>query len=92
MHLKYNFETMKLDDWTVAVPVGDSASLFQGVVKLSETANIMFNLLKNETSIDKMADELAKQFAVPKESLYADVSRFIGDLEAKGLLDNENDN
>ena len=92
MRLKYDFETMKLDDWIVAIPVGENASKFQGVVKLSETATIIFELLRNVTSFEEIVDELSKQFDAPKEVITKDVTRLIEDFTEKGLLDNENDN
>lgn len=92
MRLKYDFETMKLDEWIVAVPVGDSASEFQGVVKLGETANVIFELLRKETSYEQLVEELANQFDAPKDVLAADVKKLIDDFTEKGLLENENDN
>ncbi len=91
MRLKYDFETMQLDDWIVAVPVGESASEFQGVVKLSDTAAVIFELLKKGVCFEEIVDELSRQFDAPREVLAKDVTRLIEDFTEKGLLENEND-
>ena len=59
--LKYTFENMELDDHIVAVPVGDGAQAFRGVVKLNESAAEIFELLKHETTEEEVIAELKKR-------------------------------
>lgn len=61
MKLKYAFETMELDDHIVAVPVGEGAKEFRGVVKLNESAAEIFNLFREETTEEKVVTELQKK-------------------------------
>lgn len=60
--LKYMFETMELDDQRVAVPVGDGAQDFKGVIKLNESAAEIFELLKQETTEDAVVAKLRKKY------------------------------
>lgn len=87
MHLKYQFEMMELDDRVVAVPVGDGADEFHGVVKLSETAAFIFNLLKNDISENEIIDAMEKEFDATRCMLASDVRACIEDFTKKGLLE-----
>ena len=61
MKLKYQFECMNLDDRVVAVPVGEDAQKFQGVVRLNESAAEIFDLFREETTEEAVAAELKKR-------------------------------
>lgn len=61
MRLKYTFENMELDDRVVAVPVGDGAQEFRGIVKLNESAAEIFDLLKDETTEAAVIAELIRR-------------------------------
>ena len=86
MKLKYKFEMMSLEDQMVAIPVGEEAGEFVGVVKLNETAAFIFNLLKDETTEETIIDALDKVYNVPREKLTNDVRRAINEFQEKGLL------
>jgi len=60
--LKYEFENMELDDRIIAVPVGQDAKKFRGVVKLNESAVEIFELLKQETTEDEIVSVLEARY------------------------------
>lgn len=62
MRLKVTFECVELDDHIVAVPVGEGAQNFRGVIKLNETAAEIFDLLKDETTEEAIITELNKRY------------------------------
>lgn len=86
MHLKYAFDTMELDELTIAVPVGENVSQFRGVIKLNETAAYILKLLKNEISEEEIVKALEKEYDVPHELIIEDVKRYISEFEKRGLL------
>lgn len=86
MRLKYTFETMELDDQTIAVPVGDIAGEFSGVIKLNTTALYVFNLLREDNTADAIIERMSEEFDVPKSVLASDVHNCIELLDQKGLL------
>lgn len=86
MHLKYTFETMELDDRSVAVPVGPGANDFHGILKLNETAVFILNLLKNEITEEEIVEAMEKEYNVSRDVLAADVHRYVSDFMEKGLL------
>lgn len=87
MRLKYQFETMELEDQTIAVPVGEKANEFHGVVKLNETSAQLFQLLQSETTEEKVVDTMADMYNVSRTAITADVKKFIDELTEKGLLE-----
>ena len=86
MRLKFQFETMKLDDRIVAVPVGDNVNEFRGVVKLNETSAYIFDLLKDETTEEKIVDAMEKEYDADRSVIARDVKKIIAEFEEKGLL------
>ena len=86
MKLKYEFEMMSLEDKMVAIPVGEEAIEFAGVIKLNETAAFIFNLLKDETTEEAILDALENEYDAPRERLIDDVRKIINEYREKGLL------
>ena len=86
MKLKYTFETMELDNETVAVPVGADAQDFRGVVKLNESALEIFNLLKEETTEEAVIAALQQRYGNDPEipGFVADMVRY---LTGEGVLE-----
>lgn len=86
MHLKYTFDTMELDDRIVAIPVGEGANGYHGVIKLNETAAFIFELLKKETTEEEIVKILEEKYDAARDTLAEDVHKFIMEFEEKGFL------
>lgn len=50
MKLKYDFTIMDMGDETVAVPVGDNADQFHGMIRLNAAAAEILELLREDTT------------------------------------------
>ena len=86
MQLKYTFEVTKLDDYTIAVPVGNNIDGYAGVIRLNETAAFILDLLKEETSEEAVVEAMEKEYDAPRAILESEVKRFIKDFAEKGML------
>lgn len=86
MRLKYQFETIELDGNTVAVPVGEYAEEFHGVLRLNETAIFIFDLLKEEISEEAIVEAVEREFDAPREKIEKEVHEFVQEFHEKGLL------
>ena len=84
--LKFLFETIELDGSIIAVPVGEHASQFHGVIKLNETGAALLEMLKNDVSEEEIVQALSSQFTVPAETVSEDVHQFISLFQEKGVL------
>lgn len=86
MQLKCNFEVMEFDSQKIAVPVGENANEFHGVIKLNETAAFILEQLKEEASVEAIVEALKAEYDAPQELLEADVRKCIEEFTNKGLL------
>lgn len=86
MKLKYHVEIMELDDQTIAIPVGEKALGFNGVIKLNETASFILRLLENDVSEETIVDALKKEYEIDSGDVISDVRRIIEELNRRGML------
>ena len=86
MKTKFSFEVMDLDDGMVAVPVGEGANHFHGVLKVNETAVSILKLLEKETTEEAIVDELLKEYTGNKEQMTGYVHEFVQKLIEEGIV------
>ena len=86
MHLQYQYETMKIRDIVVAVPVGDGTENMKNVLRLNRTAAAIFDLLKEETSEEQIVESLMTRYDVSKETLEHDVHMYIEEFRKRNLI------
>lgn len=87
MKSKYTFEKMELDGQIVAVPVGENASDLHAVLNLNEEAMRILELLKEETTEDKIVEQLLKEYESTEEELKPMVHTYIEKLIEEGLIE-----
>ena len=88
MKLKYNFVTNKVADRIVAVAVGDDAQKFNGFIKMNDTGAFIFNMLRNDVTVDEIADAMKREYdGVSDDELRLTVSRFIDNLRESDVLE-----
>lgn len=86
MKLKYEFETTELGDEIIAVPVGDNAMNFKGVLNLNGSAAAILKCLKEDTTVEKIVSSLMEEYEGGKTELTASVEKFTAKLRSEGLL------
>ena len=86
MHLQYQYETMKVRDIVVAVPVGEGTENMKNVLRLNRTAAAIFDLLKEETNEEKIVESLMTRYDVSKETLEHDVHMYIEEFRKRNLI------
>ncbi len=86
MRLKCLFETVEVEGQKFAVPLGECGEGFHGVVKLSSTADEIFQLLQEETDEESIVNSLSERYDVSREVLVTDVHSIVEKLKSKGLL------
>lgn len=62
MKLKYNFVVNEVAGNMVAVAVGDDVTKFNGFIKMNKKGAEIFELLKTETTVDTVVEEMAKLY------------------------------
>lgn len=85
MKLKSEFISYNSNGSTVLIPTADAN--FSGVVKGNSIMGEMAELLKDDTTEDKMINELHARFDAPDGVIESDVKKFLDALRSIGALD-----
>lgn len=87
MKLKYNFVINQVADQMVAVPVGDDLGEFNGFIKMNDVGADIFDLLKEDTTVEKMIEDLKVKYAdATEEEIRENVVAFTDKLKESGVL------
>ena len=86
MKLKYEFIIRELGDRYVAVAVGENAEEFSALVKMNKSGKIMMEMLKEDTTEDKMVAQLMEKYEGTEEFFREQVQKFVGGIRNSGAL------
>ena len=90
MKLLYNFEIMDMGDKFVAVPVGEGASKFHGMIRMNQDAAEMLQLIQEHRSPEDVLKELMQRYPdAEKDDLDLALCNFLNQLIVEGILDPE---
>lgn len=87
MKIKNDFIVKEISGSTVVIPVGNRVADFNGMLKLNETGVFLFNLLKNDTTIDVLVQNLVDEYEVTKEKANEDVITFVNKLKEADIIE-----
>ena len=87
MKLKYTFTTVNMGEEIVAVPVGDNAQEFHGVLKINDVAKDILEQLKEDTTPDKVHKYLKEKYPESTDKEIGEtLVEFLNQLLREGLL------
>ena len=86
MHLKDTYEIMEIEGQSFAVPLEENEESAGCVIKLSETAEEIFSMLREDVSEEQIIKAMLQRYDVSEEILAADVHATIEKFRQKGLL------
>lgn len=87
MKLKYSFEKMDLDDYIIAVPVGDGAQDFRAAIRLNSSAAEIFDLLQTDTSEEEIVSTLVERHEDDSAEVALFVHEFIEGLKKAAIIE-----
>ena len=85
MKLNKNFLTHNVDGESLLVPT--SAADFSGIVQGNKTLGAVLELLKTDTTEEKLISALRARFDAPEGIIERDVVRALSELRRIGALD-----
>ncbi len=85
MRLRSDFITQDIDDVRFIVPVGNES--FSGLVKGNKTAAFIVDLLKEDTTEDKIVDAMCAKYNASREEIASDVSMVLGKLRSINAIE-----
>ncbi len=84
MKLKSNFITHTSGNEQLMISAGGD---FNGMVRSNSTAAEIIDLLKSETTREKIIDTMAERYEVEREILERDVDKVLASLRGIGAID-----
>lgn len=87
MKIKEGFVTREIADTIVAVPTGKLVNEFQGIIKLTQSAKFIWDLLQEDTTIEKLIDALVQKYELERDTAKADVERFVNNLKSANIIE-----
>ncbi len=87
MKLKYKFVVKSVAGKAVAVAVGNDNAAFNGMIKLNETGEFIFNMLNGAgTTVDEIVAATVAKYEIDESTAAEAVKSFVANLEANGLI------
>lgn len=84
---KNGFIHRKIANQDVLISVGSGIADFNGYILLNSTASFLWDMLKEERSIQELSEAVVHEFEVSPEEAKTDVNEFILMLVDKGMLE-----
>ena len=72
---------------TVAVPVGQTARDFNGMILLNDVSKVLWEALSRGATPEEMTDTVTQLFTVSREEATADIMEFLDKLRRVQLLE-----
>lgn len=85
--VKDGFVLRKIGPQVMAVPVGKLTSEIHGMIALSESGALLWNLLLEGADKDKLVDALLEEYETDRQTADTDVDKFINGLKEQGALE-----
>lgn len=85
MRLNKDFITHDTGTESLLVPLGGAA--FSGMVRGNKTLGAILELLKEDTTEEKIAAAMAERFDAPEETIKKDVHKALEELKKIGAID-----
>lgn len=85
MKLKNDFITQTIDETQFLIPVGSES--FNGIVRSNKTAAYIVDLLKEETTEEKIIDALCARYDASREVITTDVRKILDTLRSINALE-----
>ena len=87
MRIKDNYVLREVANQNIVVPTGKETLKFNGMINLNNSGKYLWNLLKEEKTIDQLVNALMDKYEVTKENAIKDVNEFISVLKKHNFLE-----
>ncbi len=91
MKLNEGFVVQKIGDNFYAVSVTKNSAVGNSMIKLNETAHLMWEKIEDGFSVDKIAEAITLEYNIDKETALKDVMSFCEQLGKVGILEGINE-
>ena len=86
MHVVKGFRIREVVNEIIAVPVGEAANIFSGIISLNDVGRFLLEQLTADHTEKSLVEALCEEYEVEPEIAEADVKDFVEHLRNAGLL------
>lgn len=86
MRILDGFCVREVMDETIAIPTGQAAKQFSGIISLNPVSRFLFERLATEQTEESLVASLLKEYEVDAQTAAADVAEFLSKLREHHLL------
>jgi len=86
MRLSPDFEIIQMTDEYMAVPIGQKADEFHGVIVLSETAYFLLSNIKEPKTKEEIVALITENYNIDSDTAKADIDNVLGTLLETGII------
>ena len=87
MKLRGEFIVRSLSDDIVAIPVGQTALEFNGMILLNDVSKVIWECLGEECQLSQLVSAVTDAFEVDPREAEADILEYLSKLRESGLLE-----
>ncbi len=87
MKLRGRYVVRQVMNDIMAIPVGEAALNFNGMILLNEVSKVIWECLTEETDVETIVKEITDRYEISYDEAKADVIEFLDRLRAKQMLD-----
>ena len=87
MKIKSGFVVRPVAGQHMVVALGEASKSFNGIIKLNESARLIWDMLAVGAEREEIVDRMAEEFDVDRAVLARDCDAFIHSLEENGILE-----
>lgn len=88
MKIKKGFVAKEIAGQYVVVALGKASKIFNGIIKLNETAKFIWDMLEKGAEKDEIVVAILAEYeGVDRETAEADVQKFIDELKGANILE-----
>ena len=87
MRIDNNLTVTQLGGDYMAVPVGEAAERFHGVIRLNTSAAFIIDCLRTETTEDEIIDKMLARYEAERGVIASDVEKTLRRLREIGMLE-----
>ena len=70
----------------IAVPTGEAARIFSGIISLNDVSRFLFEKLQEDQTGESLLSALMEEYEVDEGTARADIEEFLGKLREHGLI------
>jgi hypothetical protein len=87
MKIKKGFVVREVGGENVAVPVGEQAKTFRGMIKLNETGRFLWDFFATDKTVDEAVAAMLETYDVDEATAREDAERFVNVLLENGFAE-----